>query len=171
MGATLLQREECADAGRLWQSCSDTADGGGVNYNPTPVTGGANRQGNLAGDQFANVGQLLGNLIDNACKHSPADQPVEIGIVASAKGVEITIRDWGSGIASDDLPHIFEPFFRSDASRSAGLPGVGLGLAIAKRIAATLGAAISIKSEVGVGSTFRVEFVKILPPSSAASNS
>jgi two-component system sensor histidine kinase MprB len=75
------------------------------------------------------LARAVGNLLDNAVKWSPPGQPVEVSVNAG----EVTVRDHGAGIAEDDLPHVFDRFYRAPAAR--GLPGSGLGLAIVKHVA------------------------------------
>jgi two-component system, OmpR family, sensor histidine kinase MprB len=75
------------------------------------------------------LARAVGNLLDNAVKWSPPGQPVEVSVA----GGEVTVRDHGPGIAEDDLPHVFDRFYRAPAAR--GLPGSGLGLAIVKHVA------------------------------------
>jgi heavy metal sensor kinase len=104
------------------------------------------------------LAQLLDNLLDNAMKYAPARSPVVIRLRAADAGVDLAVEDSGPGIASEDLPHVFEPFFRSAAAREAGVRGVGLGLAIAKRIAEAIGAQLRAESVVGRGSRFAVQF-------------
>jgi heavy metal sensor kinase len=100
------------------------------------------------------LGQLLDNLIDNAFKYSEAGRPVVLRIARDADRVRIDLEDAGRGIAGEDLPHVFEPFYRSAESRRLGLPGVGLGLAMVQRSAAALGGSVAVKSTEGVGSVF-----------------
>jgi len=75
------------------------------------------------------LARAVGNLLDNAVKWSPPDAPVEVTV----REGEVTVRDHGPGIAQDDLPHVFDRFYRAPSAR--GLPGSGLGLAIVKRVA------------------------------------
>lgn len=76
---------------------------------------------------------VLENLIGNALKYSPADAPVEVAVLASPEGPAVQVRDRGIGIAGADLPHLFEPFYRS--ARARGLAsGVGIGLSVCKRV-------------------------------------
>jgi signal transduction histidine kinase len=103
--------------------------------------------------------QCLQNLISNAVKYSGENR--WIGISASAheaknhhKEVRISVQDHGSGVSSSELPHIFEPFYRSPNVVDAQIHGTGLGLAVAKRIAEAMGGKLSVTSKVGVGSTF-----------------
>jgi signal transduction histidine kinase len=102
--------------------------------------------------------QLLDNLLDNTVKYASARSPVVIRLRAGGAGIELAVEDSGPGIAAEDLPHVFEPFFRSAAAREAGVRGVGLGLAIAKRIAEAMGAQLRAESVVGRGSRFAVQF-------------
>ena len=70
--------------------------------------------------------------------------------------VQLELADSGQGIPPEDLPRIFDPFFRSEASRAAGEGGFGLGLAICKSIVDSMGGTIAVSSEVGQGTTFDV---------------
>ena len=72
--------------------------------------------------------RAVANLLDNAAKWSPPGGIVEVAV----SGRELVVRDHGPGIAEDDLPHVFDRFYRSRAAR--GMPGSGLGLAIVKRV-------------------------------------
>ncbi len=96
-------------------------------------------------------------LIDNAVKYTPREGRVSI-VLDTSDGAAVTeIRDTGIGISSSDLPHIFERFYRADASRSRESGGTGLGLSIAKWIAEAHHGKISVASNVGEGSVFRVQ--------------
>lgn len=104
------------------------------------------------------LAQLLDNLLENAVKYGPATGPVRIRLRAREGGVELIVEDEGPGIAADDLPLLFEPFFRSSLARGAGVRGVGLGLSVARRIAEAMGARLTAASEPGRGSRFAVYF-------------
>jgi signal transduction histidine kinase len=108
--------------------------------------------------------RLLGNLLDNAAKYSDAGTTVTVAAraveAAAGGGVALEVRDQGIGVAAEDLPRLFTPFFRTDRSRARGTGGVGLGLALAKRIAEAHGGTIGAASAPGAGTTFRVT----LPP-------
>lgn len=104
--------------------------------------------------QPALLGQLLDNLLDNACKYSEPGTPITLRIEPSDNDVILTVADAGAGIAAVDLPHVFTPFFRSAEARRLGKAGVGLGLAVAKRIAAALGGTLEAQSAAGQGSRF-----------------
>jgi signal transduction histidine kinase len=112
----------------------------------------------VMGDLSA-LSHCLQNLILNAVKYSGKNR--WIGISASVheaenhhKEVRISVQDHGSGISRSELPHIFEPFYRSPKVVDAQIRGTGLGLAVAKRIAEAMGGKLSATSEVDVGSTF-----------------
>lgn len=98
--------------------------------------------------------ELVGNLIDNALKYSPPGTPVEVRASVAARAVVLAVEDRGPGIPPADLPHVFEPFFRSQAA--TGVPGSGLGLAVAARIAAAFGGRLAIENRSEGGARFTV---------------
>jgi signal transduction histidine kinase len=101
------------------------------------------------------VARVLQNLLVNAVRHTPADGTVRL--VASRDGddvLHLAVEDSGEGIAAEDLPRVFDPFFRADPARSG--PGAGLGLALAKRIVEALGGSIGAESNAGTGARFAV---------------
>jgi two-component system, OmpR family, sensor kinase len=101
--------------------------------------------------------RVIDNLLDNAHKYSPADGPMRLGVHAESGGaVVFEVTDRGMGISEDDLPRVFEPFFRAERSRSRGTGGVGLGLTLAKRIVEAHGGRIELESGVGRGTRARV---------------
>lgn len=102
-------------------------------------------------DQLA---QILMNLLTNAVKYSPEGAEVHVRTRLDAGAAVLTVRDTGPGIPAEHLPHLFERFYRADASRNRSTGGAGLGLAICKRIADAHGATLTVESEVGRGTTF-----------------
>ncbi|MDR7400916.1 MAG: ATP-binding protein [Armatimonadota bacterium] len=100
--------------------------------------------------------QVLTNLIDNALKYTPAGGRVEVAVHPRAGEVEVTVSDTGRGIPAEDLPHVFERFYRADRSRTRGSGGTGLGLAIARHIVEAHGGRIAVRSRPGEGTTFTV---------------
>ena len=98
--------------------------------------------------------QVLRNLLDNGLIHTPSGG--EIGVVAQASDewVEVKVWDTGAGIAAEDLPYVFERFYRADKSRSRATGGAGLGLAIARQLVEAHGGQIEVESEVGRGTQF-----------------
>jgi len=101
------------------------------------------------------VGQILSNLLENALRHTPAAGTVFLIIANTGSAVSFTIRDTGEGIASHQLPHIFERLYRGDNARRSGDAGSGLGLTIARTIAQSHGGSLTAMSDgLGRGSTF-----------------
>lgn len=99
--------------------------------------------------------QVVLNLGDNAVKYTPAAGRVTIQLRATGREAALAVSDTGIGIAGEHLPHLFDRLYRSNAA-SLSTPGMGLGLAIAKRIIEVHRGAIDVRSEVGQGSTFEV---------------
>ena len=107
--------------------------------------------------------QALANLVANAVKYSPDETTVTIrvrpGLLADDRaGVELSVTDQGPGIAPEHHPRIFERFYRIDKARSREQGGTGLGLSIVKHIALVHSGQVSVDSEIGRGSTFRLVF-------------
>jgi two-component system, OmpR family, sensor kinase len=101
--------------------------------------------------------QVVLNLVDNAIKHTPDGGRVTIGGEnVDGASVRVSVSDTGVGIPAEDLPHVFERFYRVDKSRSRVQGGAGLGLAIAKSIIEAHGGRIEAQSTVGAGTTFIV---------------
>ena len=100
----------------------------------------------------------LQNFITNATKYGGQDRWVGLSATRHQAGkadeIQMSVQDHGSGIASADLSHIFEAFYRSPTAVSAQIPGTGLGLAVAKNIAEAMGGWVSVQTAVGVGTTF-----------------
>jgi len=112
------------------------------------------------------VRRVFDNLLDNARKYSEA--PVELSAQESADGAHlvVAVKDRGVGIAPEDRIRIFEPFFRSDPSRTRATGGVGLGLAVVRRIVEAHRGTIEVESELGAGT----RFVVTLPLEQAANS-
>ncbi len=103
----------------------------------------------------ARLGRAVNNLIGNAVKYSPAGAPVEIRLVGSDRdGAQLTVRDHGPGIAAEDLPHVFDRFYRGAEAR--GRPGSGLGLAIVRQVVEQHGGNIVAEAAPGGGTLMRV---------------
>jgi two-component system phosphate regulon sensor histidine kinase PhoR len=101
--------------------------------------------------------RILESLVDNAIKYTPAGGRVEVVCGAGPDGrAWIDVRDDGPGIAPEHLPRLFERFYRVDRARSRELGGTGLGLAIVKHLAESLSAIVTVASEPGKGTTFKV---------------
>ncbi|MEQ8305008.1 MAG: phosphate regulon sensor histidine kinase PhoR [Hoeflea sp.] len=112
----------------------------------------------ISGDEDELI-QVFSNLIENACKYGQSGKKVEIAISeTTTHGAEITIRDYGPGIAKEHVPRLTERFYRVDVETSRSKKGTGLGLAIVKHILTRHRARLVIRSKVGEGSTFSVKF-------------
>ncbi|MDQ1679365.1 MAG: two-component system, OmpR family, sensor histidine kinase MprB, partial [Frankiaceae bacterium] len=112
-----------------------------LDLEPTIVTGEPDR-----------ISRAVSNLLDNARKWSPPGSVVDVGLHDG----ELTVRDRGPGFRGDDLPHVFERFYRSDESRA--MPGSGLGLAIVKQAAEANGGRVLAENAEGGGALLRVRF-------------
>jgi len=100
------------------------------------------------------IGRVLNNLIGNALRHTPKDGRVEVRAQRTDSGVEVNVSDTGEGIRIEDIPHIFESFYRGEKSRSRSTGGAGLGLAISRGIVQAHGGQIKVRSTEGNGSLF-----------------
>lgn len=104
------------------------------------------------------VEEMIFNLCDNAVKYNRDGGKVQVKIRKYVDGVEVSVKDTGIGIPAEDLPHVFERFYRVDKSHSKALGGTGLGLSIVKHGAQYMDAALDVESTEGEGSTFRILF-------------
>lgn len=102
------------------------------------------------------MAQALNNLVDNALRHTPAGGTVTVAAGRDGSGVWLQVRDSGPGIAADDLPHVFERFYRGDRARRRHEGGSGLGLAIARSIVEAHGGRIRAESPAGGGAVFTI---------------
>ena len=106
--------------------------------------------------------QAVINLLENAIKYSEPGHEVQVLGSQSAREVTITVSDHGCGISAEHLPRIFERFYRVDKARSRKLGGTGLGLAIVKHIIQAHGGRVTVKSTLGVGSTFTIHLPRAI---------
>ncbi len=102
------------------------------------------------------LGQLFDNLVNNAFKYSDPQTAVTITVRSQPDRVVLDVEDGGRGISSQDQKELFTPFFRAESVRQSGIPGTGLGLPIAARIAAAINGTLECTSELGKGSRFRL---------------
>jgi signal transduction histidine kinase len=100
------------------------------------------------------IGRVLNNLISNALRHTTAGGEIMVHARRTGSNVEVSVRDSGEGIRAEDLPHIFERFYRGEKSRNRGTGGAGLGLAIARGIVRAHGGDIRVESDIGKGTAF-----------------
>jgi signal transduction histidine kinase len=107
------------------------------------------------------IGRVFNNLVENALRHTPPGGAVTLTAQSISHGVVVSIRDTGEGILPEDLPHVFERFYRGDKSRNRASGGAGLGLAIARGIVEAHGGSISVSSERGKGCEFIISLPKL----------
>ncbi|MGB0070238.1 MAG: ATP-binding protein [Isosphaeraceae bacterium] len=110
------------------------------------------------------IWQIFDNLIDNAIKYTPLGGKVRVACSLAADMVSVDVADTGIGIPRDELPRIFERFYRVDKARSRELGGTGLGLSIVKHLISSIGGQISVTSRPGSGSRFTVKIPRCLVP-------
>ena len=106
------------------------------------------------------VNQVINNITTNAIKYSPENATVKIYVTEDKNYYKINVSDTGMGISKEDLPRIFERFYRVDKARSRAMGGTGLGLAIAKEIMEGHDGKLTAESEVGKGTTMTMWFLK-----------
>lgn len=111
------------------------------------------------------MNQILQNLIANALRYTPADGTITIRVRPEGHAVHVDVSDTGAGVAADDLPHIFNRFYRAEKSRNRASGGSGIGLAIVRQLIQAQGGEVSVKSPVhvhddgsGYGSCFTLTF-------------
>jgi signal transduction histidine kinase len=137
----------CYDLGALAKEATETADNGKVSVEFVP-----NEHDVTATFDRERVMQVASILLDNALKFTPEGGSVKVRVEEEDGSVALTVSDTGVGISEEQLPLIFERFYRADAARAED--GVGLGLSIARQIAESHGGTIEARSNLGVGSTF-----------------
>lgn len=104
--------------------------------------------------------EVITNLFDNACKYTDAGK-ISIGLTGNNDVVQIYVRDTGAGIPPDDMPHLFQKFYRVDNSATRTIGGTGLGLFICRKIVEMYHGRIWVESEVGKGSTFFINLPRL----------
>lgn len=150
---SLKLEQEVASVFAFYQSFADEQEVSLI----TQVTGEV-----LADPSF--LRRALSNLIANALRYTPSGGRIDVTTrETSSHEIEITVSDTGTGIASEDLPHVFDRFYRADSSRSRQASGSGLGLAIVQSVMNLHGGSITIKSELQKGTEVILKFPAILP--------
>ncbi|MGD0204872.1 MAG: ATP-binding protein [Dehalococcoidia bacterium] len=109
------------------------------------------------------IGQVLRNLLSNAITHTSEGGRITVDLKDEGDELHIGVADTGAGIPPEDLPYVFERFYRTDRSRVRATGGAGLGLTIAKRLVEAHGGTIGVESEVGKGSRFVFTLPKKAP--------
>ncbi|MDP9357260.1 MAG: cell wall metabolism sensor histidine kinase WalK, partial [Chloroflexota bacterium] len=118
----------------------------------------------------ARLVQVLQNLIRNAVRFTPEGGIILASAQDDGDRVTVMVRDTGVGIAPDDLPHVFDRFYRGEQSRNRAAGGAGLGLAIAKQLIEAMSGEISVESELDEGSVFTIRLPRIQVPFTAGTN-
>lgn len=160
-----LQELSLAEAGELKlvyqaEDIADLVKQAVVPLQPQVVAKGIMLSLDLAEDlplvniDWQRVNEVLHNLLENAVVHTPEGGTINVGASAKGRWVEVNVSDTGEGIPAEDLPHIFERFYRVDKSRARATGGSGLGLTIAKRLIEAHGGTITVQSRLGKGSCF-----------------
>ncbi|MPY61055.1 HAMP domain-containing histidine kinase [Streptomyces spongiae] len=108
--------------------------------------------------------QVLGNLVSNALRHTPAQGTVTLSARQTAEEAVLTVRDTGDGIAPEDLPHVFERFWRAEKSRSRRTGGSGLGLSIVRQFVESHDGTVTADSTPGSGAVFTVRLPRVPGP-------
>jgi len=109
------------------------------------------------------IRQIISNLIENALTHTPNNGRIDVSVKGDSSGFDIRVSDSGTGITEEDIPRIFDQFYRADQSRTRATGGAGLGLTIVKRLVEAHNGKISVTSESNEGTTFAI----FLPADSA----
>jgi signal transduction histidine kinase len=104
---------------------------------------------------------VFANLLLNAFQHSPAGSVVTVSMETAPEGATVVIADEGEGVPPEDLPHLFEPFYRADPSRARSSGGTGLGLAISKAICEKIGGSIAIDNLAGSGAAVTIHLPRL----------
>jgi signal transduction histidine kinase len=164
-----LRTLSLADAGELTLNCQPTSPGALLERAAAAYSRRAQRQDialqvqagalpeiNVDPERMA---QVLGNLLSNALRHTPEGGQIVLSARQQVNGLQLAVQDSGEGIAPEDLPHVFDRFYRGDASRQQQEGESGLGLAIAKSIVEAHEGTVAVQSELGRGTTF----VMLLP--------
>jgi signal transduction histidine kinase len=107
---------------------------------------------------YGKLRQVLINLLGNAIKFTEPEGKIEIRCINDDTGISIAIQDSGCGIADEMQQQIFEVFHQAESSGNISQKGTGLGLALVKSLMQLLGGSVSLKSDIGVGSTFTLHF-------------
>jgi signal transduction histidine kinase len=100
--------------------------------------------------------QVITNLVNNALRYTPAGGRVSVAARPASNGVELSVSDTGPGIPPEELPHVFDRFWRAEKSRNRATGGSGLGLAIVKQLVEAHGGQVQVTSQVGAGTQFRI---------------
>jgi two-component system sensor histidine kinase BaeS len=139
---------------RILVDCADAADALGSSAN-VRVTRSFPNDVRLR-TQPNRLRSIVMNLLGNGVEYNRPGGTIEVSCSANGDGLHMTIRDTGKGIAAEDLPHLFEPFYRADKSRKRDPNHLGLGLFLVRSHIEALGGDCRVESTVDVGTTFHI---------------
>lgn len=150
---------------KLWEGQQPKATAKGIEYLFGPQTQQVDSTKVLKPIFYAHIdpdrlSEVINNLIDNAIKYTQAGKVI-VDITAEPDAIIITVKDSGVGIAKEDIPHLFQKFYRADNSYTREVGGTGLGLYISRKIMEQSNGHIWLESELGKGSTFFVQIPRI----------
>jgi signal transduction histidine kinase len=117
----------------------------------------------LMSGNAVSLGDAVFNLTENAIRYSPPDESVRVRVAQAEGEIRLEVHDHGRGIPSEEIPRVFDRFYRLDGSRTESPDGVGLGLAIVKAVVNAHGGRVEVKSEIGQGAVFIVIIPQKLP--------
>ncbi|MFI5609026.1 sensor histidine kinase [Amycolatopsis sp. NPDC051903] len=138
--------------GQLAAAHAARAEGAGVSLTVVPMADPA-----ITADPVR-LRQAIDNLVSNAVRHTPRGGAVTVRGSREGADAVFEVADTGVGIAAEDLPHVFDRFWRADKARTRGSGGSGLGLAIVRNLAQAHGGTVAVRSTLGEGSTFTLRF-------------
>jgi signal transduction histidine kinase len=162
----MAMRPAACDLGELVAACvrDQAHDAAAKDVRLRVALPGDPLEGTVDGERLA---QVLGNLIANAVKFTPAGGEVAVELAAAGDAATLTVADTGVGIPADEADRLFDRFFRASNVRQAAIPGTGLGLAISRAIVEGHGGEIACTSRLGEGSTFTVTLPLAAPARAA----
>ncbi|HEV2413061.1 MAG TPA: ATP-binding protein [Candidatus Saccharimonadales bacterium] len=161
---------------QLWEGQQTKASQKQLDYQFIPALGKAVDGGKMVLPvYYANIDpdhlrEVINNLIDNAIKYTKQGR-VAVDVNADDANITISVQDTGLGIAKEDIPHLFQKFYRVDSSDTREIGGTGLGLYIARRIMEQSGGQIWVESELGKGSTFFLQIPRVSNDQAAVAQS
>jgi len=104
---------------------------------------------------------MIINLLQNAIQYTPDGGKIGVGVFAQDKTMRLVVQDTGMGIATEHVPHIFDPFYKTDEARRSRQSGAGLGLAIVKGVVDAHKGKIEVKSHINRGTVITIEFPRV----------
>ncbi|MBC8160092.1 MAG: HAMP domain-containing histidine kinase [Roseiflexaceae bacterium] len=150
----LTLRMEPADLGLVVERVATTLAPVGWHHGRVAVAAQTLLHPTIALADEERVEQVVRNLVHNGIRHTPPGGIVAIVVSEDVDHIQVQVNDTGSGIAPDDLPHIWNRFFRADGARALDQSGAGLGLALVKELTEAMGGSVAVESSIGAGSSF-----------------